>query len=373
MILLFAVWLLCGSWLWRRVLQLDAGDGGCSRAYVFVCIGHAMSVLCHIVEHAWAYFPPFVNLTFVWVCVCSWLRFWCGCEWGGFEYGLALRVWRVADCLFMFTACVWRPDVDGNAYLHVSLWKVFRCMGGGIEHFVLKFVFAMWQAGMLGVFELLFCVLEVVQLLHITMLNLIAPSRDDGRDGHDAVDFDCLSCSEGYAPSWFALFACSAWRGAAARWFCCWLFILGWCAGRLNALLCGALHVVSPLLTWFWSAFLWLLCDFYAKYSVSCSLMNDMMSDERLQCQSACACVDMRAWASRFLNGSHSVLRVMYPATAFQAACSCVFRTFGDSFLFVVTMMIMMITTRALLKADVCDRAFAVHPCDLYLRSHLFE
>ena len=54
---------------------------------------------------------------------------------------------------------------------------------------------------MLGVFELLFCVLEMVQLLHITMLNLIAPSRDDGRDGHDAVDFDCLSCSEGYSPS----------------------------------------------------------------------------------------------------------------------------------------------------------------------------
>ena len=45
----------------------------------------------------------------------------------------------------------------------------------------------------------------------------------------------------------------------------------------------------------------------------------------------------------------------------------CVFCTFGDSFLFVVTMMIMMITTRALLKADVCDRAFVVHLCDLYL------
>ena len=57
----------------------------------------------------------------------------------------------------------------------------------------------------------------------------------------------------------------------------------------------------------------------------------------------------------------------MYPATAFQAACSCVFRTFGFVFLFVVTMMIMMITTRALLKADVCDRAFVVHLCDLYL------
>jgi hypothetical protein len=42
-------------------------------------------------------------------------------------------------------------------------------------------------------------------------------------------------------------------------------------------------------------------------------------------------------------------------------------------FLFVVTMMIMMITTRALSKADVCDRAFVVHPCDLYLRLHLFE
>ena len=58
-----------GCWLCRRVLQLDAGDGGCSRAYVFVCIGHAMSVLCHIVEDAWAYFPPFVNLTFARVCV----------------------------------------------------------------------------------------------------------------------------------------------------------------------------------------------------------------------------------------------------------------------------------------------------------------
>ena len=33
----------------------------------------------------------------------------------------------------MFTACVWRPDVDGDADLHVSLWKVFRCMSGGIE------------------------------------------------------------------------------------------------------------------------------------------------------------------------------------------------------------------------------------------------
>ena len=54
---------------------------------------------------------------------------------------------------------------------------------------------------MLGVFELLFCVLEMVQLLHITMLNLIAPCRDDGRDGHDAVDFDCLSCSERCRPS----------------------------------------------------------------------------------------------------------------------------------------------------------------------------
>ena len=63
---------------------------------------------------------------------------------------------------------------------------------------------------MLGVFELLFCVLEMVQLLHITMLNLIAPSRDDGRDGHDAIDFDCLSCSEGYTPSCFASFVCCA-------------------------------------------------------------------------------------------------------------------------------------------------------------------
>ena len=51
----------------------------------------------------------------------------------------------------------------------------------------------------------------------------------------------------------------------------------------------------------------------------------------------------------------------------------CVFCTFGDSFLLVVTMMIMMITTRALSKADVCDRAFVVHLCDLYLRLHLFE
>jgi hypothetical protein len=63
---------------------------------------------------------------------------------------------------------------------------------------------------MLGVFELLVCVLEMFQLLSVAMLNLIAPSRDDGRDGHDAVDFDCLSCSEGYTPSCFASFACSA-------------------------------------------------------------------------------------------------------------------------------------------------------------------
>ena len=96
-----------GCWLCRRVLQLDAGDGGCSRAYVFVCIGHAMSVLCHIVEDAWAYFPPFVNLTFAWVCVCSWLRFWCGCEWAVFEYGLALRAWRISDCLSSFSTVVW--------------------------------------------------------------------------------------------------------------------------------------------------------------------------------------------------------------------------------------------------------------------------
>ena len=54
---------------------------------------------------------------------------------------------------------------------------------------------------MLGVFELLFCVLEMFQLLSIVMLNLIAPSRDDGRDGYDAVDFDCLSCSERCTPS----------------------------------------------------------------------------------------------------------------------------------------------------------------------------
>jgi len=63
---------------------------------------------------------------------------------------------------------------------------------------------------MLGVFELLFCALEMVQSLNITMLNLIAPSRDDGRDGYDGVDFDCLSCSEGHTPSCFALFVCSA-------------------------------------------------------------------------------------------------------------------------------------------------------------------
>ena len=58
---------------------------------------------------------------------------------------------------------------------------------------------------MLGVFELLVCVLEMFQLLSIVMLNLIAPSRDDGRDGHDAVYFDCLSCSERCTPSCFAL------------------------------------------------------------------------------------------------------------------------------------------------------------------------
>ena len=63
---------------------------------------------------------------------------------------------------------------------------------------------------MLGVFKLLFCVLEMFQLLSITMLNLIAPSRDDGRDGHDCVVVDCLSCSERYTPSCFVLFACSA-------------------------------------------------------------------------------------------------------------------------------------------------------------------
>ena len=59
---------------------------------------------------------------------------------------------------------------------------------------------------MLGVFELLFCVLEMFQLLSIVMLNLIAPSRDDGRDGYDGVDFDCLSCSECCTPSCFAFF-----------------------------------------------------------------------------------------------------------------------------------------------------------------------
>jgi hypothetical protein len=47
---------------------------------------------------------------------------------------------------------------------------------------------------MLCVFELLVCVLEMFQLLSIAMMNLIAPCRDDGRDGYDAVDFDCLSC-----------------------------------------------------------------------------------------------------------------------------------------------------------------------------------
>ena len=138
MILLFAVWLLCGSWLWRRVLQLDAGDGGCSRAYVFVCIGHAMSVLCHIVEHAWAYFPPFVNLTFAWVCVCSWLRFWCGCEWAAFEYGLALRVWlRVLHVWRFVSVCGDDDDhddyntciVEGGCMwprvCRASMWSVF--------------------------------------------------------------------------------------------------------------------------------------------------------------------------------------------------------------------------------------------------------
>ena len=59
---------------------------------------------------------------------------------------------------------------------------------------------------MLGVFELLFCVVEMFKMLSIAMLNLIAPCRDDGRDGHDCVVVDCLSCSECYTPSCFAFF-----------------------------------------------------------------------------------------------------------------------------------------------------------------------
>ena len=57
----------------------------------------------------------------------------------------------------------------------------------------------------------------------------------------------------------------------------------------------------------------------------------------------------------------------LHPAAAFEAACSCVFRTFAVSFLFVMTMMTVMITTPALLKAYVCHRAFVLHLCDLYL------
>jgi hypothetical protein len=112
MVLLFAVWLLAlkmGSSTWCQGWWLQSRICFCLR------IGHAMSVLCDIVEDAWAYFPPFVNLTFAWVCVCPWLSFWCGCKWGGFEYGLVLRVWRIADCVSSFTACVWRPAVDCDA------------------------------------------------------------------------------------------------------------------------------------------------------------------------------------------------------------------------------------------------------------------
>ena len=57
----------------------------------------------------------------------------------------------------------------------------------------------------------------------------------------------------------------------------------------------------------------------------------------------------------------------LYPAAAFEAACSCVFRTFGAVYLFVMTVMTVMITTRALLKADACESAFVMHPSDLYL------
>ena len=50
----------------------------------------------------------------------------------------------------------------------------------------------------------------------------------------------------------------------------------------------------------------------------------------------------------------------LYPAAAFEAVCSCVFRTFGAVFLFVMTMMTVMITTPALLMAYVCESAFVV-------------
>ena len=36
----------------------------------------------------------------------TWLMIWCGCEWAAFEYGLALRDWRVADCLSSFSTVV---------------------------------------------------------------------------------------------------------------------------------------------------------------------------------------------------------------------------------------------------------------------------
>ena len=53
----------------------------------------------------------------------TWLMIWCGCEWGGYEHGLVLRVWRIGDCLSSFSTVVWWPAVDGDADLHV--WKVF--------------------------------------------------------------------------------------------------------------------------------------------------------------------------------------------------------------------------------------------------------
>jgi hypothetical protein len=78
-----------------------------------------------------------------------------------------------------------------------------------------------------------------------------------------------LSCSDCYTPSCFAFFVRCAWRVAAAPCFCLWLFILGRWAGRLNASLCGALHVVLPLMIWFWSAFPWLLCNIDFKCPVA--------------------------------------------------------------------------------------------------------
>ena len=55
----------------------------------------------------------------------------------------------------------------------------------------------------------------------------------------------------------------------------------------------------------------------------------------------------------------------LYPAAAFEAVCSCVFRTFGAVYLFVMTMMTVMITTPALLMAYVCESAYVMHPSDL--------